>query len=344
MGLQFKEMVESREISFSDLNNKVLAIDSFNMLYQFLSSIRARDGTPLTDQSGNITSHLVGLFSRTTNLMQKNLKLVFVFDGAPPKLKQEERKRRREIKKEAMNEYEVAKERQDIQEMKKYASRTSVLTKEMIDEAKELITSLGLPVIQAPSEGEAQVARIVTNQHANFGVSQDYDTLLYGIPKLVRNLSIAGKRKKAGKLGYDTVKPELIQTTEVLNKLGIDNDQLIVMAMLAGTDYNKGGIKGIGPKNALKLEKQYGKDFDLLFKSVKWGDSYDLDWSDIYYTIKKMRVTDDYSIKFDRYNKEELMTLLCDKHDFSQERIKSSLEKIDKSSPSQNQKGLGEFF
>lgn len=344
MGLPFRDIIEGKTIEIKDLTNKTLAVDSFNMLYQFLSSIRARDGSLLTDSNGNTTSHLIGLFSRTTNLMQNNLQLAFVFDGKPPKLKKEERERRRAVKEEAKKEYEKAKQREDIEEMRKYASRTTVLTTEMIDDAKELIAALGFPVIQAPSEGEAQVAHIVKKGDAAFGVSQDYDSLLYGIPKLLRNLSIAGKRKRAGKLSYEVIKPEVITITDVLNKLGIDNNQLIVLAMLVGTDYNKGGVKGIGPKKALALVKECGHDYDGLFKKAEWEKHCDNDWNEIYYLFKKMPVTDDYDIKFNRFSPDKIREVLVEKHDFSMERVNSTIEKLEKAAPEKTQKGLGDFF
>jgi flap endonuclease-1 len=182
MGLAIKEILVSKEIDVGDLKGKVLAIDSFNLLYQFLTTIRGPDGSLLTDRSGNVTSHLVGLFSRTTNFMQQGLKPVFVFDGVAPLLKQQERERRAQIKQEAKREYEIAKEREDIEAMKKYASRTTKLTSEMIEDAKQLISMMGLPIVQAASEGEAQAAYIAKQKDAYACVSQDFDSLLYATP------------------------------------------------------------------------------------------------------------------------------------------------------------------
>ena len=195
MGLAINDLIPRTEITLDDLKHKTFAIDSFNLLYQFLTTIRGQDGTLLQDSEGNVTSHLVGLFSRITNLMQKDMKFIFVFDGKPPVLKLEERERRKELKREAEKEYEIAKEREDLDAMKKYASRTATLTSEIIAESKQLVSAFGFPYVEAPSEGEAQVAAIVTNNDAFAAVSQDYDTLLYNVPTLIRNLSVAGKRK-----------------------------------------------------------------------------------------------------------------------------------------------------
>jgi flap endonuclease-1 len=343
MGIAFKDIIVSKEISMQDLKNKTLSVDSFNMLYQFLTTIRARDGSLLTDQNGHVTSHLIGLFSRTTSMMEQGLKLAFVFDGKAPELKKKEQERRAEVKKEAKKEYEVAKQRDDIDAMRKYASRTARLTKEMVEDAKELITSLGLPVIQAKSEGEAQAAYLVKQKQAYACISQDFDTLLHGADNLVRNLSIAGKRKKTNKLGYVTVKPELINLSDNLNNLGLDQDQLIALSMLIGTDYNIGGIKGIGPKKALTLVKQHNKNYSEMFKAVKWNESFDFDWEDVFYLIKNIPIEKDFEVKFSSPNFDKVMEFLCEKHDFDKERVERSLNKIAESNDIK-QKGLGDFF
>ncbi len=344
MGIAITELLKSDEISFEELRDKKIAIDAFNMLYQFLSTIRQRDGSLLSDSKGNITSHLVGLFARTTNLMEKGLKLFFVFDGQIPELKQEERERRKAIKQDAQRKYEIAAEKEDLKNMKKFASRTSILTPEMVEEAKGLISALGLPIVQAPSEGEAQASYMVRKDDAYCVVSQDIDSLLFGSPILIRNLSISGKRKKSDSLAYITTKPEKIVLAENLNTLGIDNDQLIALAMLVGTDYNKGGIKGIGPKNALKLVKQHGKDFDTLFKQCKWNDFFNFEWNEVYYLIKNMNVTDDYVLEWNEIDENKVLDILVDKHDFSRERVEKNLSKLLKSKKSKEQKGLKDFF
>jgi len=343
MGTQIKCILKSNVISLNDLTNKTLVIDSYNFLYQFLTTIRSRDGSLLMDSKGNITSHLVGLFSRTTRLMQNNIKLIFVFDGKPPELKEKERERRKNIKINAEKEYKKAVEEENIEEMKKYASRTSRLTEEMIDDSKKLISALGLPIIQAPSEGEAQAACIAKNKDADYCVSQDFDSLLFGSPRLVRNLSLIGKRKKSG-LSYETVNPEVINLSENLNNLGIDQNQLIALAMLVGTDYNIGGVKGIGPKNALKLVKKYGSNLDSLFEEVKWGDFFNYPWKEVYNLFKKMPVITNYSIEWKEPDRDEVIKLLVDEHDFAAERVKPVLDRLLKNKESKQQKDLGEFF
>ncbi|PIN86542.1 flap endonuclease-1 [Candidatus Woesearchaeota archaeon CG10_big_fil_rev_8_21_14_0_10_44_13] len=343
MGTKLKEITLKKEISIEDMAGKRLVVDSYNVMYQFLTTIRMKDGSLLTDSKGNVTSHLTGLFSRSMNLMQRGVKLAFVFDGKAPLLKERERQRRRSIKEEAAKEYEKAKEEEDVEAMKKYAARTSRLTPEMVEDAKKLIKAMGMPVIQAPSEGEAQAAHIVRQGHAYAEISQDFDCMMFGVPRLIRNLTVSERRKLPGKMAFVEVKPELIDLEENLRNLGITQDQLIALCMLMGTDYNPNGIKGIGPKNALKLVKEH-KDFSKLFSEVKWKEHFDLPWEDVFDTIKKMPVTDSYDLEWKEPDRERLIRLLCDEHDFSLKRVEDSLEKLGKEKEKKTQKGLGDFF
>ncbi len=345
MGLQFKELIVKKEISISDLKGKVLAVDTMNLLYQFLTTIRSPDGSVLTDSKGRVTSHLIGLFSRTTNLMEQGLKLVFVFDGRPPAIKQKTWEKRTAIKTEAFLKLKVAQEDGDSESMRKFAARTAVLTKEMRDDAKAVITALGLPILQAPSEGEAQTAHMVKNGDAYASVSQDYDNLIFGCPLLVRNLSIEGRRKKAGQFAYQKVNPELISLPEVLESLKLTIDQLIVLAILVGTDYNPGGVKGIGPKTGLKLLKEHGTNFEAIFEKVEWQKQYpDLSWQEVFDTIKHIPVTNDYKLEWKKIDDQKLLTLLVEGHNFGEERVRTKLEKLKEVQKEMAQKGLKNFF
>jgi flap endonuclease-1 len=345
MGTKITDLIESTELSLADLKGKILVVDAFNQLYMFLASIRQPDGSLLKDSNGNVTSHLNGLFYRFTKLMQGDIKLIFVFDGKAPDLKLMERARRSKLKEEAELKYQQAVDEENLEDMKKYASRTSKLTPEMIEDAKELISALGLPVIQAPGEGEAQAALLVKNKDAYASLSQDADSLLFGCPLVVKNLTLSGRKKLPGKLAYDSIIPELISLKDTINKLEIDQDQLIVLAMLTGTDYNIGGIKGIGPKTALKLVKEYGsgeENFERLFSDKGWSEHFNYDWKDVFNIIKNTKTTDDYKILFKEVDDEKVVEVLCKKHDFGEERVRKVLETLHKRPVAQ--KGLGDFF
>lgn len=343
MGVQITELLLKKEAKLEDFSNKVVAIDAANHLYQFLTTIRAPDGAFFTDSHGNVTSHLIGLFTRTTHLMKLGIRPAYVFDGEMPKLKKLEIRRRAEAKEEAAEKYIAAEKKGDTEGMKKYAARSTRLTREMIADAKEVIEALGLPALQAPGEGEAQAAHIVAKNDAYAIASQDADSLLFGATRVVRNLSIEGRRKQAGVLGYGHVEPELIMLDEVLSSLGVTQQQLICLAMLVGTDYNAGGIKGVGPKIALKLVKEH-KTPAKIFAEAEWDKHFSYPWQEVLELFENPSVTDDYELKFQPINSGKLVEVLCEKHDFSRQRVEKQLTELETSSFAKKQKGLGDFF
>ena len=341
MGLQISEIVPRTEIKLEDLSGKVIAVDAFNTIYQFLTTIRQPDGMPLTDKHGKITSHLSGLFYRTTNLMNKGLKLVFVFDGEPPEQKRKTHELRGEIKREAREKYESLKEAGEFEEASKYAGRFVTLNAEMIEESKRLLKALGLPVVQAPGEGEAQAAFMAKQGDVWASASQDYDSLLFQAPRLIQNLTLARKRKLASG-AFVAIEPQLIELQKVLNSLQINQDQLICLGILIGTDYNPKGVKGIGPKTALKLVIQH-KQPTTIFLNVRKDYEFDFDWQEVFELFKKPNVTSGYKIKFGPVDEKELKKLLVDEHDFSEERVEKQLEKLREIEDKRKQKGLGEW-
>ncbi len=335
MGVNLKVLFDREEIKIDDLKNKIIVVDGYNMLYQFLTTIRAPDGAVFTNKEGVPTSHMIGLFSRVTNLMLKGIKLVFVFDGVPPKIKQRESERRSKLKKEAALALKKAEKEEDIDGMKKYAGRTAVLSKDMVSQAKKLLDYLGIPWVQAPSEGEAQASYMVKKGDGWAVASQDFDSLLYAAPRLIQNLSITGKRKLPRKFAYVTVNPELIELKSNLKKLGIDLDQLKTVAILIGTDYNPKGVMGIGPKKALLLVKKHKNVKDIL-KEVGFDES---EFKNIKQTFDKMPVTDDYKLDWAAVNKKKIKKLLIDALDFNETRVNNTLDKFDV-----RQKSLGAFL
>lgn len=340
MGSKISDLLKGKEIQIEELSGKTLAVDAFNSLYMFLTTIRGPDGSPLMDSKGNITSHIQGIITRFTNYMEKGAKFIFIFDGESPELKSKETQRRKELKKEAHKLYLEAKEKEDLENMKKYAARSVFLTPNMIQETKELLTLLGIPHIQAPSEGEAQAAHLVKKGEAYAVISQDADSLLNGAPRVIKNLSITGKRKLPGNLGYKNIEPELIELEPNLKELDLTQEELIKLAILIGTDYNYGGIKGIGPKKGYKLIKTKK---DKAFKEAKWEENFQIKWQDIYQTINEMPITNNYQIKFESPKTKELEEFLK-KRDFNETRIKTTIEKIKKIEENNKQKDLSSFF
>ncbi len=342
MGCAITELLISHPITIEDLKGKVLAVDAHNILYQFLTTIRQRDGTPLLDKNGNITSHLTGLFNRTTSFMEKGLKLIFVFDGKAPALKEKETARRAEDKKIAKEKYAEAIEEGNLAGAHKFGARMHWLSKEMIAESKELLSALGIPCIQAPSEGEAQAAYLVSHGDAYAVVSQDADALLSGAERVIRNLSISGKRKKMNTLSYETIQPETINLSETLTRCSTTPDQLFVLAILVGTDYNIGGVKGLGPKKSLKLIKEYGTNFDALFANLEWKFPYS--WKEVFATIKNIPVEKKYALTWKKIDLAKVTEILSVRHQFSEERICTKLEKVIEEQKKMNQQGLTRWF
>jgi len=334
MGVNLKDLVVSKPVDISILENKKVAIDAYNVIYQFLSAIRQRDGTPLMDSKGRVTSHLSGLFYRTLNLMERGVKPCFVFDGQAPDLKAQTQAVRREIREAATEKYEAAKRAGDIEAAKKYAQQTSRLTSDMIKESKELLEAMGLPWIQAISDAEAQAAYMCAKGQVYAVVSQDYDSLLFGTPRLVRNLTISGKRKKAGKSEYTEVAPEVIDLAENLNALKLDLKGLVHIAMLIGTDFNP-GVKGVGPKKAFQIVKD-GK-FSEFKGMIEYADRVEK-------IFLKPPITTTYNLEWKPANETKIMEILSDRHDFGEIRIKAALNRLKEASKSIGQKGLDTFF
>ena len=343
MGVQITELIEGEEVAVEDLKNKTFAVDTYNLLYQFLSSIRQQDGALLTDSKGRVTSHLSGIFSRITKLMGYNMRFIFCFDGEMPELKRKERERRKELKVQAEKKYDEAVESENVEDMRKFAARTSRLTPEMIEDAKKLIRALGQCIVEAPSEGEAQASYIVKKGDADYVLSQDADCMLFGAPAMVRNLTLTGRKKKPGAHAYTEVSPLILRLKDTLQALELDNDQLIVLGILVGTDYNYGGIKGIGPKKALALIKKHDHDFEKVFEEAKWSENFQIAWTDIFNTFKEIPVKSDYELKWQKVDRQEVVRILVEEHDFGKERIEGTLDRLDESD-GRKQKGLSEFF
>jgi len=334
MGVKLAGLITKKQIDFEDLKGKTIGVDFSNSAYQFLSSIRQPDGTPLMDSQGNVTSHLMGTWNRFSNLMKQDVKLAIIFDGKPPELKAKTKEHRNKIKEVAQQKFEDAKKKKDIFNMAKYAKQTSRLTFDMVNESKELIRAMGLPIIQAPSEADAQGAFMCEKKDLYAFASSDVDPLLHGCPRTISNLTIS-QRKKLPSGSYIRINPELVELEKVLKELGINQDQLIVMSILIGTDYNS-GIKGVGPKTALKLIKQY-PNFEDLFKEVE----VDFNWKKIFAIFKSMPVMKNYQLRWNEIDESKIIELLVEKHEFSKERVEKTLDNLRKRDKTQT--GLGNW-
>ncbi|MGQ0535134.1 MAG: flap endonuclease-1 [Methanobacteriota archaeon] len=323
MGVDVGELVPKHPITMKDLAGKVVAIDGNNILYQFLASIRQPDGTPLMDAQGRVTSHLNGLFYRTANLIEAGVKPIYVFDGEPHPLKLQTIRERSERKKKAEVERQAALAAGDTEKALTKAQQTSRLTRDMIGEARGLLAALGIPAIVAPQEGEGQAAAMARSGAAYATVSQDYDALLFGTPRLVRHLTTTGRRKVPGKQVWIDIAPEIVDLAEVLAALALSREQLVDLAILCGTDYNPGGIRGIGPKRALKLVKEHGA-VEKAVAAIGQPVPEDLDEMRKIFLAPAV-LPGDPPLSWKGPDEAEAVRILCAEHAFAEDRVRTTL-------------------
>ncbi len=328
MGVDLGDLAVKNTISLQSLSGKVLAIDAYNIIYQFLASIRQEDGTPLSDFSGNITAHLSGLFYRNAKLLDSGIRPVYVFDGKPHKFKGKVQEERGAVKKLAEKKWKEALEQEKYEEARKFAQATSRLTPAMVKESKELLQAMGIPVVQAPGDGEAQAAVMVQQGLAYATASQDYDALMFGSLLLVRNISITGRRKVPRQNRYIIVEPELIDLEQTLSALAIDRAGIIFIGILTGTDFNE-GIKGVGPKTALKIVKEHKTLDDVIsYVKEKYDYQFEVDVEEVFNLFLDPPYSPVKSLKWNEVDSEAVTKLLVEGHDFSEDRVSKVIAEL----------------
>jgi flap endonuclease-1 len=316
MGVKFKDIVNPESIKFNDLKGKIVALDAANVIYQFLSSIRQADGTPLMDHNGKVTSHFSGILYRTTSLIEKGIKPFYVFDGKSNILKKGTQVKRSEFRKESHEKWKIALDEGRIEDARKYAVRSSRMSTEVVDGSKILLELMGIPYIQAKGEGEAQASYMVEKGDAWCVGSQDYDCILFGATRTVKNLTITGGRANL----------ELILLKKVLEKLKINRYQLVDLAILVGTDFNA-GINGIGAKKGLNLIKKYGDVYKVL---DHLNVELEVDPQLLRDLFLKHEFISDYKLKWGNPDRDGVIEFLAGDHDFSEDRVVTAIDKLDK--------------
>ena len=316
MGVDLGDIVVAHETPLDEIGGRV-GVDAYNAIYGFLANIRQRDGTPLKDSKGRVTSHLSGLLYRTANLYEAGIKPCYVFDGEPPDLKTKTVEERRERRDEAEEAYEEAARRGDEAAMLKHAQQATRLEPPQVETSVALLDALNVPWVEAPSEGEAQAVRMCEDGALDSVGSQDYDALLFGAPVLVRNLTIRGR-------GGRELTPEKIALDETLEHLGLTREELVELAVLVGTDYNE-GIHGYGPKTA--LETVCAGEFDETVE--EHADEFEVDVQEVKKLFLEPETTDDYAVEWETPDSDAVTALLCDEHDFSRDRVADAVERIE---------------
>jgi len=328
MGLDLKSLLIREKTKLESFGNKIVAIDAYNAIYQFLAIIRGPEGLHLTDSNGRVTSHLTGLFYRNINFLSLGIKPVYVFDGKPPSMKSAEIEHRKQIKKDATIKYERAVSEGKMDDARKYAQQTTSMKDGMVDDSKKLLELFGIPYIQAPSEGEATAALLTQTGHADIAASQDFDSILFGAKKLVRNFTNSGRRKLPNRNTYIEVEPEVIDYKKNLEELGITGEQLIDVGILIGTDFNPDGFERVGPKTAIKMIREHGKleDIPQIREQLEV-----IDYNAIRKIFLKPETAKVDKIEFSEIRFDAITDYLSNERSFSRDRVASSLKRLKKS-------------
>ncbi len=332
-----------KKIDFDNMKGKRVTVDAANAIYQFLAIIQPTTGLPLMDDKKRITSHLSGLFYRNIRLLEKKIKPIYVFDGRPPKLKSKTIKERRKGREDAYKQWQTAIEQGDMETARKYGQAAHRMTSDIISQSKELLSAMGIPIVQAISEGEAQASYMVGKNDVWAVASQDFDSVLFGAPRLIRNLSLSERRRIPRTNQYIRVEPELLISSEIYQNLGISREQLIELGILVGTDFNE-GIKGVGAKTALKLIQKY-KDLKTIIKEKSYEFNRTLeDLEEIKQFFQNPPIENDYKIKFNRPNTKLIKSIMIDEYQFSQERVEKGLKRLEKVYATKQQRNLDKWF
>jgi flap endonuclease-1 len=328
LGVQFGDLSEPRKISIDELKGRSVAFDGNNVIYQFLAIIRGQGGEQLMDAHGHVTSHLSGILYRNSNLMEAGVRIAYCFDGRPHEFKRQTLEARHEVRVQAKEKFEKAVEAGDHVAARRWGQQSVVATTNVIADAKRLLGLMGIPVIQAPMEGEAQAAHMAIKGSVWASCSQDFDCLLLGAPRLVRNLSISGRRKLPKKNVYIKVEPEMYEYQKFLTDVGLTREQLVDVGILTGTDYNPEGVRGVGPKTAIKLIKKHG-NLEAALPELKNAE-FPHPIEEIRELFLKPTVTDDYKLDWGKPDTAGILSYLCGEHNFNREKVLAAIEKMDK--------------
>lgn len=310
-------------------------------LYQFLIAVRQQDGQQLTDDSGQTTSHLIGIFYRTLKIVENGIKPVYVFDGKPPEMKGGELAKRLAQREKALKSAEELKETGTAEEVSKFERRTVRVTREQNDEAKRLLKLMGIPYVEAPTEAEAQCAALAKGKKVFAAASEDMDTLTFGTTMLLRHLTAAESR------GLPVTEIDL---SIVLKSLELSHDEFIDLCILLGCDYCD-SIKGVGPTTALKLIKEH-RTLEKIVESItsKPGSKYKVpeDWpfAEARKLFQNPDVLDpaEINLKWNDPDVEGLVDFLVKEKGFSEDRVRKAAGKLQRGNKSAPQGRLDDFF
>jgi len=326
-----------KENEIKNYFGRKVAIDASMSIYQFLIAVR-QDGNLLTNDEGETTSHLMGIFYRTIRMVDNGIKPLYVFDGKPPEMKGGELMKRHEKREEAQKQLEKAEELGDAEGVNKFNKRLVKVTKQHNDECKQLLKLMGIPYIEAPCEAEAQCAALVKAGKVYATATEDMDGLTFGSDILLRHLTFSEARKMPIKEFH---------LSKVLSELELTQEQFIDLCILLGCDYCD-SIRGVGPKRAIELIKQH-KSIEEILKHIdgkKFTIPEDWPYEEARRLFKEPEVADPTTldIKWTDPDEEELIKFMCEQKGFNEERIRNGTKKLSKGRHTVQQGRLDSFF
>jgi len=318
---------------------RLMAIDASMCLYQFMISIRESSSGSygnLTNEEGQVTSHIIGMLSRTVKMMENGIKPVYVFDGKPPELKLGELAMRREKRKDAEEKLAVAVETGDQVQILKSTKMTTRVTKEQNEQVKTLLRLMGVPVVEAPSEAEATCAALCRDDKVFAAATEDADCLTFGTKVLVRNLMAAESQKK-----------QIYEVTlaNALEQLNISMDQFIDFCILSGCDYCD-TLKGVGPSTAIKLLVQHGSLEEVLktIEQDKIPANFDYQAARDFFRECESVDTKDIKFEFKEPDFEGLTKFLIEENSFNKDRVERYIARLKAAKSMTKQRPLDSFF
>ncbi|XP_020573483.1 flap endonuclease 1 isoform X2 [Phalaenopsis equestris] len=326
-----------KEQKFESYFGRKLAIDASMSIYQFLIVVGRAGTEMLTNEAGEVTSHLQGMFNRTIRLLEAGIKPVYVFDGQPPDLKKQELAKRYLRRDDATKDLATAVEEGNKEEIEKFSKRTVKVTKQHNEDCKQLLRLMGVPIIEAPCEAEAQCAALCKSDKVYAVASEDMDSLTFGAPRFLRHLMDPSSKK---------IPVMEFEVEKVLLELGFTMDQFIDLCILCGCDYCD-SIKGIGGQTALKLIRQHGSIENVLENLSK--DRYHIpeDWpyQEARQLFKEPVVISEIpELKWTAPDEDGLVAFLVNENGFNHDRVSKAIEKIKAAKDKGSQGRLESFF
>uniref|UniRef100_A0A2A4IZZ0 Flap endonuclease 1 n=1 Tax=Heliothis virescens TaxID=7102 RepID=A0A2A4IZZ0_HELVI len=326
-----------KEMEIKNYFGRKIAIDAYMSLYQFLIAVRS-EGSQLVSTDGETTSHLMGTFYRTIRLVENGIKPVYVFDGKPPDMKSHQLNKRAERREEAEKELQKATEAGDQESIEKFNRRLVKVTKVHNEEARQLLKLMGIPVVEAPCEAEAQCAALVKAGKVFASATEDMDALTFGTNVLLRHLTFSEARK---------MPVQEFHLDDVLQGLGLEQKEFIDLCILLGCDYC-GSIRGIGPKRAIELIRQHRSLEEVLrnIDTTKYPPPEEWDYERARELFLEPEVADpkDIELKWSDPDEEGLVKFLCGDKQFNEERVRNGAKKLMKARSGTTQGRLDGFF